>query len=351
MNTSKLIRLTPPHLTNTHISKKISCIRPHRERIFNVSMEQKDSKTIFHNYGHGGAGWTFLFGCVQESIRQFEAFIRQNGNFKNKSICVIGAGCYGLLTAIMLAQRGFTVHIIAKEIDDTPSYKAAGFFFPRWRKSSNEQEKEIFLSRGIESYEIYLRIAQGTHPFIKTGTRMVSAYYGLDIDPGFAPYIQKNLIAPSQQVVVDFGNSKKYRMNEYRIIFMDSITLMRELHINISSLKIPIIQKEITSWSEISEQLIFNCSGWGAKQLTHDPKLLPVQGHLIILQNQPELKYLINMKVVMQTSSGPRDELIYFAPKNEGILGITFLRNQSDARANAHEFDRLLQRSRDFFGS
>lgn len=344
------IRLTPPLLSPDHVDKKISCIRPHRERIFNVSMEHKDGKTIFHNYGHGGAGWTFLFGCVNESIRQFESTVLQDSSLKYHSIAVIGAGCYGLLTAIMLAQRGFKVTIIAKEIDDIPSYKAAGFFFPRWRKSSTEYEKTIFLSRGMESYKVYLQIAQGIHPFIKEGTHIVPAYFGLDINPGFAPYIAQGLIAPQKKVTIDFGNGKQYPMNEYQIIFMDTVTLMRELHRNITELQIPIIQKEITAWHEISESLIFNCSGWGAKQLTQDPKLLPVQGHLISLKNQPYLNYMINVKVVMQTERGPKDELIYFAPKDEGILGITFLRNQSNHEANNHEFKRLLHRCHDFFG-
>lgn len=37
-----------PLLTDDHIDQKISCICPHRERIFNVSREHKDGKTIFH---------------------------------------------------------------------------------------------------------------------------------------------------------------------------------------------------------------------------------------------------------------------------------------------------------------
>lgn len=345
------VRLTPPILTQDHIAKKISCIRPHRERIFNVSMQEVNGKTIFHNYGHGGAGWTFLFGCVQESVRQFEALLSQNHHLKDQPITVIGAGCYGLLTSIMLARKNYKVHIVAKEIDDIPSYKAAGFFFPRWRKSSIEQEKAIFVSRGTESFEAYLNIANGTHSFIKKGARIVPAYFGLDIDPGFDPYIQKNLIAPRKHVVIDFDNGKHYPMHEYQIIFMETSTLMEELHRNRVEHDINISQQEIASWSEVHESIIFNCSGWGAKQLTQDPKLLPVQGHLISLQNQPNLNYLINVKVTMQTPRGPRDELIYFAPKDQGILGITFLRNQSDPDANTHEFDRLLQRSRDFFGT
>lgn len=344
-------KLTPPLLTQDHIGQKISCIRPHRERIFNVSVEHTNGKTIFHNYGHGGAGWTFLFGCVEESVRQFEATMLQNPTLKTQTITVIGAGCYGLLTAILLAQRGHKVQIIAKEIDDIPSYKAAGFFFPRWRKSSSEQEKQIFFARGVESYETYLQIAQDTHPFIKTGARIVPAYFGLDIDPGFDPYIKKGLITSAQKVTVDFGNGKPYSMNEYQIIFIDTIPLMQELHRNRVVLDIPIMQKEIRSWNEVTESIIFNCTGWGAKQLTHDPKLIPVQGHLISLQNQPHLNYMINVKVVMQTLRGPRDELIYFSPKGEGVLGITFLRNQSNEYANTHEFERLLQRCRDFFGN
>lgn len=353
MNTVPLLKLNPPLLDDIHIAKKITCIRAHRERIFNVSIETRDNKYIFHNYGQGGAGWTFLFGCVNESILQFEQAIKQNHHLSNEPITVIGAGCYGLLTAIMLAQRGYSVHIVAKEIEDIPSYKAAGFFFPRWRKSSTQDEKEIFLARGMESYATYLHIAGGTHPFIKTGARIIPAYFGLDIDPGFAPYVQKNLIKPIQKVTIDFGNGKQYPMNEYHIIFMDTVSLMQELHCNITELKIPIIQKEICSWNDIPETTIFNCSGWGAKELTQDPRLIPVQGHLISLQNQPNtLNYLINIKVVMPNPKGGlRDELIYFAPKDEGILGITFLRNQSDSNANQHEFQRLLQRSRDFFGS
>ena len=56
MNNIPFIKLTPPLLSNAHIKQQISCIRAHRERIFNVSMEHKNNKYIFHNYGQGGAG-------------------------------------------------------------------------------------------------------------------------------------------------------------------------------------------------------------------------------------------------------------------------------------------------------
>jgi len=353
MNFKRIVHLTPPQLSDEQIAEKITCIRAHRERLFNTTTEISNGKLICHNYGQGGAGWTFLFGCVHESIRQFEEYLHEHPTYKNKPIAIIGAGCYGLLTATMLARKGYSVRIIAPETKAIPSYKAAGFFFPRPRKSSTPHETAVFHERGIESYRTYQQIMRGEHPFIKQGAKQVPAYFGMDIDPGFAPYIAEGLIAAPEEVTIHFGNNKIYDVMEYQLIFMDTAMLMKELERNVASLNIARIAQTITNFDDVIEPIIFNCSGFGAKELTHDPRLVPVQGHLITLKNQPieQLQYMINVKVIMPSIKGtPRDELIYFAPKEDGILGITFIRGQDSLTANQHEFDRLLERCRTFFG-
>lgn len=354
MNTQRIVPLTPPIISPEHINEKIICIRGHRERIFNVSTELHNNKLICHNYGQGGAGWTFLFGCVHESIRQFEELLIHNPVYKNKPITIIGAGCYGLLTAIILAHKGYGVNIIAKEINDIASTKAAGFFFPRDRKSSTPQETATFLAAGIESYKTYLEIIEGKHAFINAGPKLLPAYYAVDIDPGFANYIQQGLMPAPEKVTIDFGNGKTYLAMEYKTIFINSASIMTELWRNIDELGITITQRSIDSFDEVDTSIIFNCAGLGAKQLTHDNRLIPVQGHLITLKNQPpleQLQYMINVKVPMLTQRGYiKDELIYYAPKGEGILGITFLRGEDSLTANQHEFDRLIERSQLFFG-
>lgn len=351
MNSKKIIHLTPPSLDASSINQKITCIRAHRERIFNVSTDIQGDKLICHNYGHGGAGWTFLFGCVNESIRQFEQQLIQNPQLKNKPMCVIGAGCYGLLTAIMLARAGHQVRIVAADTQSIASYKAAGFFFPRWRKCSNEQEIATFLSRGIESYTTYLDIINGKHPFITHGPKLLPAYYGIDIDPGFAPYVAHGLMQAPEQVTIGFGGTTTYDALMYKTVFVNGGMIMQELQRNITELGIITRQRRIENFNEIDESIIFNCAGLGAQQLTNDKKIVPVQGHLITLHNQPitELQYMINVKVVQTDAYGTRDELIYFAPKGEGILGITFKRGESSLTSNAHEFERLLDRCRNFF--
>lgn len=163
------------------------------------------------------------------------------------------------------------------------------------------------------------------------------------------------MISHPEEVIIDFGNGKSYPAREYTTLFIKSGMLMAEFHRNIHELAIPIIKQEIASFNEIEQPIIFNCAGLGAKKLTGDPRIIPVQGHLITLKDQPSkelMQYMINFKVIQYNHLGnPRDELIYYAPKDEGILGITFIRGQGSVTANQHEFDRLLQRCHDFFGT
>lgn len=350
-----IVNLVPPYLGTSVIKEKITCIRGHRERIFNTSIEMVATNYIFHNYGHGGAGWTFLFGCVNESIRQFERVLLEKPLLKHQPISVVGAGCYGLLTAILLARKGLHITIYAKEQNTLASNMAAGFFFPRPRKVSNDQETAIFFARGMESYQAYLDIIAGNHPFISYGPKLLPAYYGLDIDPGFGPYQKQGLVDASEQVVIDFGNNKIYPAMAYKTIYINPGILMEELRRNIKELGIPIVEQDLESLQDLDDQIIFNCSGLGAKKLAPDSRMIPIQGHLITLTMQPDmtqLQYLINFKVIMMTPQNtPRYELLYFAPKDEGILGITFLRGQDSLTSNSREFERLLQRAHDFFGT
>lgn len=348
------VQLTPIGLSDWHIKEKIICIRAHRERIFRVAVEYRSHALIVHNYGQAGAGWTFLFGCVDESLRLFKNELVTHGRRPNQAIAVIGAGCYGLLTAILLVREGYAVEIIADEVDQLPSHKAAGFFFPRPRRTSTEQEIAIFEKMGMESYRAYLDIIAGKHPFIFCGPSILPAYYGLDIDPGFAPYIATGLVKPARQVVINFNTQARHAVMEYQLVYINPGQIMQQLEAEVARLGISIKRARVESFDQLEYATIFNCAGLGAKKLAADKTVIPVQGHLITLANQPnkqQLQYMINVKVPGFTPRGiPRNDLIYYAPKDEGIVGITFMRGTDSLTSNLHEFERLIERCRKFFG-
>lgn len=356
MTTQKrIVYITPPRISPLHIKEKISCIRSHRERIFQVATTVYRNKLICHNYGHGGAGWTFLFGAVHESIRQFHKACESATKYRKQAIAVIGAGCHGLLTAVLLARQGYQVRIIADQLDTLTSYKAAGFFFPKARTCSNDYERSLFKAFGFESYAFYQQVAAGQHPFLQAGAQFLPVYYGHDLDPGFTDYIQQKLMQPAKPVTVDFGNRKTYDLWEYIAPFIDTNSMMQELHRNRCELGIRITHMHLASFDDVPETILFNCAGYGAKLLAADHHVIPVLGHLISLTNQPDplsMKYMLNVKVTMSLESGRlRDELIYFVPKEEGLVGITFKRGQDSLTADEYEFDRIITRCMDYFGS
>ncbi len=67
----QVVKLEPPQLSSQTISEEIVCTRPMREGKFNISLENYNGKTVVNCYGHGGSGWTTLFGSVNRAIKLF----------------------------------------------------------------------------------------------------------------------------------------------------------------------------------------------------------------------------------------------------------------------------------------
>ena len=179
-------------------------------------------------------------------------------------------------------------------------------------------------------------------------------YVGKSTDAGLEYYVQKGVMKAKQEVIVDFGNGKRHNMFKYISIFIDTKKMMSKLHEIVGRLKIKVTQAVIDSIGEIKEAVVFNCSGLGARELAQDQKVEPVVGHLLMLKNQPpmkDLQYMIDTTMCSINNLGEEiEEYIYYAPKNEGILGGTFIKGQDVLRNTSHHFNRILDRSANFFG-
>jgi glycine/D-amino acid oxidase-like deaminating enzyme len=90
--------------------------------------------------------------------------------------------------------------------------------------------------------------------------------------------------------------------------------------------------------ASLREDLIFNCTGLGARELFGDTELTPIRGQLVFLLPQPEVEYcMIGLG-------------IYMFPRHDGILlGGTFERGQSNLQPDPATTDRLLQEHANLF--
>src|SRR5690348_712700 len=113
------IKATPDRITGVYV-----CTRPFRAAGPRIETERLDHKTIVHNYGHGGSGWSLSWGSSALALRLAQATgVRQIG--------VIGCGALGLTSALLAQRAGLGVRIYARELPpDVFSMRASGLWTP-----------------------------------------------------------------------------------------------------------------------------------------------------------------------------------------------------------------------------
>src|SRR5690606_22553034 len=98
-----LVRARPDRITAVTV-----CTRPFRAEGPRIETERLGRKTVVHNYGHGGSGWSLSWGSGTLALRH----VLSTGA---REIAVIGCGVIGLTSAILAQRAGLKVRIYAKE--------------------------------------------------------------------------------------------------------------------------------------------------------------------------------------------------------------------------------------------
>ncbi|WP_341755670.1 FAD-dependent oxidoreductase [Candidatus Tisiphia endosymbiont of Ptychoptera albimana] len=355
-------KITPPKLDTAYLGQKILCYRPMRHGSPKMSVEEKDSKIIANNYGHGGSGWTLGPGSAEYVNNLLINSKYATDLTKDTPITIIGAGVLGLFTAYDLEQKGFkNITIVAEKFDGLASNNAGGLLAPV--SMDNDQEIQTILQKiEIDAYKFYASIAKKQHPHFKEGAIIVPTYFRTREESGLEPYVGK-VMKPAKDVTVDFDNGTTRKMIVYDDgIFMDTGILMAELNEYLRSKNIKFVQKKVNSFAELDGKFIFNCTGLGASKLNNDEKLVSVQGHLIMLkdQNPKDIQYMILTRWDEgKTKSGQKIERdFYIFPKHMpntgvndlGVIGGTFIEGATPATPNDEEFGIILQNAKEFYG-
>jgi len=354
----RVVQLSPPRISSETVQQYIRCTRPVREGEFNISTENKEEKTLVHCYGFGGSGWTCLFGSVDRAIQLFE----QSHPSKKTPIRVLGSGCMGLTCAIELSLRGYTVSgITSKDLYDSPSWKAGGLFAVSVTRSTPEEE-HIVNEIAIHSFLTYRQIEEGNHPYLpKTDARLLPIYFPKGGGTSLFSLEKASLIAPREDVTLDFGNGLIYTdFSKYMTYFIDTAAAMLHLLKEVKNRSIPIEVREVHAFSEISEEIIFNCTGLGSFELNQDAELVPIYGHVVTLNPSSGNGHLDYMLAAGVEQNG-QVEWVNLFPKTlsvtaehpeglpcAGVLGSTFLSGE-EKWTDEEEFAKLIERASQFF--
>src|SRR5450432_330401 len=87
------LQLAPVRASTDRITRISVCTRPFRAQGPRLEVEKIGSKTVVHNYGHGGSGWSLSWGSSSIAVRNAMA----GGE---RDIAVIGCGALGLTSAL-----------------------------------------------------------------------------------------------------------------------------------------------------------------------------------------------------------------------------------------------------------
>ncbi|KEQ16425.1 hypothetical protein GZ78_21410 [Endozoicomonas numazuensis] len=357
------------HVTTTgDIDRKVACLRPMRKGLPNISAESVGEQVRVHLYGHGGSGWTLLWGSVNKAVALFEEKAKEHKFNELVPITIIGAGCMGKAVALSLYHTGFqNIRIIAEQDDSIASLNSTGYLAMVSLATENESEKKQAEKLAIDTLKGYQMVEKGTHPIINEGVHLIDVYSGLGKEgeegpletyTGIEPYAEAGLLPKPENGVVKFSTGVSYPMRKYQTYFMDTKVLMKAFDRELKARNIPVIHETVGSLEDIKTYVVFNCSGLGAAKLNHDEKVYPNLGLLLELAHQPlkKLDYIIYTRY--QPPGAPKrvspvDKAdIYFMPRSGGLLGATFVDHNdgTDNALNEALFTRILRENKQFFG-
>ncbi|AIF45836.1 FAD-dependent oxidoreductase [Dyella japonica] len=310
--TLPLIRASTDRITGVYV-----CTRPFRAEGPRVETQNLGKKTVVHNYGHGGSGWSLSWGSGTLALQMVQAT-------GAKELGVIGCGAIGLTTALLAQRAGLSVRIYAKALPpDVFSMRASGLWTPdsricdathaptladRWdmmtRISYARYQSLLGLpGKPIEWIDGY---SLSDAPFGKFhGDVPDEPEYGdfadrvrdltprsVELAPGNHPFPEP-YVRRYTTLMFNISSYANYLMNEY---------LAAGGKIEIREFEHP------EQLQQLPERTLVNATGYGARALFGDESVIPVRGQTARLIPQPEVTY------------GLRSQNLSVVPRSDGIM-------------------------------
>ncbi|MDQ8181292.1 FAD-dependent oxidoreductase [Pelagicoccus sp. SDUM812005] len=316
------------------IVKETVGLRPFRESGPNLGHEKIGDKSVFHNYGHGGSGWSLSWGTSAQVTH--EAL-----STGAESFAVVGCGAIGLTSAILLQRAGKSVTIYAKDRHpNITSSVATGVWSPDSRICLKQHATDAFATwwndtcrHSFKSYQTFLGLPGSPIEWVDSYAVSNTPWDAErpkvpnDTQPEYGHF--RDHVQDLTPRFVDLDKSanpfrEPYAKKGSRMIFNISAyhqTLLREF----TSLGGRIESRDFQSpaqFKKLPEPVIVNATGLGSKTLFGDTQMHPVRGQLTVLIPQPELNYSFSNNDAYVI---PRRDGVVIGSNQNGIIDSTDL--------------------------
>ncbi len=311
------LALAPIRASTDRITGVYVCTRPFRAAGPRIEAQRLGHKTIVHNYGHGGSGWSLSWGSGTLALRLVQdTGVRQLG--------VIGCGAIGLTTALLAQRAGFAVRIYAKALPpDVFSMRASGLWTPDSRICDAQHadalgaQWETMTRISYARYQSLLGLPGKPVEWID-GYSLADAPFGkfhgdvadepeygdfsdrvrdltprpVELPPGSHPFPEP-YVRRYTTLMFNISSYANYLMSEF--LAAGGKIEIREFNHPDELLKLP-------------EPTLVNATGYGARALFGDESVIPVRGQTARLIPQPEVTY------------GLRTHNLSVVPRSDGIM-------------------------------
>lgn len=298
------------------------CSRPFRAQGPRIEAERIGRRTVVHNYGHGGAGWSLSWGSAGRALELVQAT-------GEREIAVIGCGAIGLTTAVTAQRAGIRVRIQARERPpEASSSFAAGAWTPDSRLCSAaaatpefRRQWETMARTSFRTYQTLLGLP-GAPVEWHEGYALSDVPFGPGAgskaggEPDYAALESRLLgdLRPVSQSLPagEHPFAAAYAARYFTLCFNIgalSRLLMDDFLRNGGEVETRTFESP-RQFASLREKVIVNATGYGARQLLGDESVVPVRGQTTQLIPQPEVNYgLYHLQ-----------KNVFVVPRRDGIL-------------------------------
>lgn len=338
------LQVAPLDASTSRISAITVCTRPFRAQGPRLDVEQIAGKTVVHNYGHGGSGWSLSWGSAEIAAQKAMA----GGE---RDIAVIGCGALGMTSALTLQRAGARVTIYAKDLPpNVRSSFATGLFTPDSRICSGDgatpdfkQSWERMCRTSWRTYGTLLGLPGNPVEFIDNfevagGPSFVSAVVqaaasvpdfadlqgeltpdllprGISYAPGQHPFGNR-YIRKTASLMFNIAEYAQYLLAQFRM--NGGQIVVREFH-------------SPGEFAALPQKTLVNCTGYGARALLSDNSVIPVRGQLARMKPQPGVHYGIGYRSTLFLAR--RDSFVFqhFTGESQGFNDESTEPNRAEA--------------------